>query len=280
MPHGTVFELRNPITLVGILALLSLLNGCDRIVLNRQRPSPAFIVGDIDQDQEISREEWESVYGTNGLTRAVLEFDWGDCDRNGRLTWEEYFRVRARRQRCQSSPLETLMREAGQVTLHEEVLTPIISAKDIHLARVSLMRNTQRLVKAKFHEHYSEQDKVPGGLYLFTLSCGAVEQLEIPEISRDFRQFSRLALLKEGPHAAIRCTVTNNSRHTFTYLQLRLTTAFAEGEAEAFHGKSLWIPPRASRDLWIFPGEGQPVPRVMVAGFRVKQESRDIPGRL
>ncbi len=180
MHHGTDLERRSPVAVLGVLAVLMLLAGCDRIVLRWQQPSPAFIAGDIDLDGQISREEWESVYGTNALTRAVLEFDWGDCDRNGRLTWEEYFHVRIRRQRCQSSSLETLVRQGGGATLHEEVLTPIVSAKDIYLARVSLMRNRQRLITAKFHDDYSEQDKLPGGLYLYTLSCGDIEQLEIP----------------------------------------------------------------------------------------------------
>ena len=259
-------------TALGVLCLLMLWDRWNPSVPVWQSPTPAFMERDIDRDEEISREEWESAYGTNASTRAVLEFDWGDCNRNGRLTWEEYFRVRVKRNRCQTAPLELFLHKTGQIALHDEVTTPIVSAKDIHLARVSLMRNRQRLIAAKFHEDYTEQEMVPGRAYLHTLSCSDIEQLEIPQISQDFRQFSRLAVLEPGLHPGIRCTVSNGSDYTFTYLQLRLTTLLAEGSAHVFHGKTLWVPPRESRDLWIFPDREWPVTKVSLVKLRVKRD--------
>jgi len=184
------------VALVGVLLLLGLA-AVEHAGVLRQRPSLPFVELDIDRDGEISREEWEARYGTSALINAVLEFDRGDCDRNGRLTWTEYFRVRHRLQKCEAGPVEVRLSQARRADLDAGALAPIVSARDVHLARVSLQRHRQRLIEAKFHEQYSERDLSPGEPYLHTVSCSGTEVLEILDFSQDFRQFSRLADL--GP---------------------------------------------------------------------------------
>ncbi len=251
-----------------LLALALLLTGCDRMRFSWQGPDPVFTASDIDQDGELSREEWERMHGTSAADTAVVDFDRADCDRNGRLRGDEYFPLRFKDAHCQIAPLEVLERQAGRRVFAAAAVASLYSAKEVHLAQVSLVRNRHRLVRAKYHDDYSEQDMQPGTLYLYTLSCGGLEQVEIPEMSQDFRQISRLGLLEPGFHPAIRCTVNNRSGHTVTYLRLRLTVKAGEGEATAFHGKTLWIPPQDSRGLWVLPGAEQPLVAIDLLAVR------------
>lgn len=241
-----------------VLALTLMLAGCGRMVFAWQGPDPVFAAFDIDRDDAVSREEWERAYGTSALDDAVLEFDQGDCDRDGRLTWDEYFLVRFREEHCQTAPLQLLRMQAGSSAAAADV-TSIHHAKEFYLARVSLLRTRQKLVAGKFHEGYSERDMQPGTLHFYRLACGGLEQVEIPAMSRDFHEISRLGQQEPGFHPAIRCTVSNLSDHTVSYLRLRLVVRTPAREAATFHGKTLWIPPRDSRDFWVLTGSAQAV---------------------
>jgi hypothetical protein len=236
-----------------------------------QSASPAFIDHDIDRDHSISREEWESRYGTSAASLAVLEFDWGDCDRDGRLSWQEFYSVSVRHRQCGRSPLEMLRPQARGVVLDEEADALIISDRDLQLARVSLARTQQRLVEAKFHEHYTEQDWPTGAMYLHGVACKEPEEIEIPELSRDFMRFSRLSEFPRGRRSAIRCSLANRSRHTFTYVQLRVSIA-GDDSVETFQGKTLWVPPQESREFWILATGGRSVTGVSVLSVRTARE--------
>jgi hypothetical protein len=264
-------EVRNTwLTSAWVLVLTLMLAGCGRMMFAWQGPDPVFAELDIDRDEVVSREEWERAHGTSALDEPVLQFDRGDCNRNGRLTWEEYFALRFKEQHCQASPLQFMSAQPGSSKPIEADMTSIHNAKELHLARLSLVRSRQKLVKGKYHEDYSERDMTPGTLYRYTLSCGDPGQIEIPEVSQDFREISRLGFLEPGFHSAIRCTVSNQGTDTVTYLRLRLTHESAEGEATTFHGKTLWIPPQDSRDLWVLPGSADPIVAIELLAVRLK----------
>lgn len=255
-----------------LIGLALVLAGCGRMMFAWQGPDPVFAGFDIDRDEIVSREEWERAYGTSALDEAVLDFDRADCNRDGRLAWEEYFSLRFKEKHCQRAPLQLLQMQAGRRVPGEAALVSIHNAKEIHLGRVSLVRNRQKLVAGKFHEDYSERDMAPGTLFHYTLSCGQPEPLEIPAVSQDFRQLSRLAQVEPGFQHAVRCTVRNHGTHTVTYLRLRLVLKAPEGEVAAFHGKTLWIPPRDSRDLWVLPGSTLPIAAIDLLAVRLKDD--------
>jgi hypothetical protein len=253
------------------LLLLFCAGSWDRSGIVLRPPSPAFVNHDIDQDHWISREEWESRYGTRGGSGAVLEFDGGDCDRDGRLSWQEFYGVSVRHRPCARSPLAKLHQQPSAAALDPDLDALIVSDRDLQLARVSLARTRQRLVAAKFHEHYTEQDWPTGAMYRHALACGEPEEIEIPEMSRDFSRLSQLAELPRGRRSAMRCSLANHSRRTFTYMQLRVSMSGDES-VETFHGKTLWVPPQEARDFWILPETGLSVTGVSVLGVRIAHD--------
>lgn len=260
----------------GVLFIMLLLAGCERTLFVWQGPSQSYLGHDIDGDSRISREEWERGYGTSASEAAVLDFDRGDCDRNGRLTWEEYFELRGRSRRCPPGALEVLQSGANATAEARTDTLVILNAREINQAWLSLVRNRQRLVAAKFHEDYSEQDLPPGTGRLFRLTCGSMERLEIPSISQDFREISRVALLAPGPHPARRCTVENFMRDdTITCLRLRIGLP-EDRKSQMFHVKTLWVPPSSTRDIWILPGAGATPTTIELMAVRVKAQKRNV----
>lgn len=252
--------------------LLLCVGSWDRSDVVLRPPSLAFIDHDIDLDHWISREEWESRYGTSASERFVLDFDRGDCDRDGRLDWQEYYLVDSGRARCQASTVGASASQSTPTAVGVGSDALLISDRDLELAYVSLARSRQRLVAAKYHERYGEQDWPSGMLYQYSLSCGESEPFVIPELSQDFRRLSRLATLSQGPHAAVRCSVVNRSRHTVTYLRLQVSVATAQGSADTLHGKTLWVPGGESRDFWVLTDPSRTVARVSVLGVRVARD--------
>lgn len=256
---------------MALLFAMLLLAGCDRTFFAWQGPTQRFAAADIDRNAELSREEWERWYGTSALNAAVLDFDRGDCDRNGRLSWEEYFRLRYRTDRCAPGALELLQRQSPASWFAGNDPPSIFSAKEVDQAWLSLVRNRQRLIDAKYHAEYSEQDLPVGATHVFKMRCGDPEPLEVPATSQDFREISRLPLLDVGIHTAIRCTVENGMRDgTITCLRLRFLWEEPEGRIHTFHVKTLWVPPQSTRDLWVLPPKQKSPAAIDLLAVRVK----------
>jgi len=251
--------------------LLLLLSAWDRGSVVWRPPSTAFLDHDVDGDLVVSREEWESRYGTSAATPEVLAFEHGDCDRDGRLTWQEFHGVVRWRTKCATSALEVLQRQAG-TGADAEAAVEILNDKDLQLARVSLSRNRRRLVAAKFHEGYAEQDWPAGTMYQHSLDCGEAEEVDVPATSQDFRRLSRLAALEEGSRTGLRCSLRNRGQLTLTWVALRISTKGNGQQAVEWHGKAVWVPPRASREFWVFADSSRIVVSVSVIAVRSAHE--------
>ncbi len=101
-PHWFEMKIFHRVVLVGFAFAACAAPGCQPIQFEWQGPSRTFRNIDINGDGVIVRPEWEEKYGTHvsAADAAVVQFENADCQRDGRLSWGEYFRSRFKGKSC------------------------------------------------------------------------------------------------------------------------------------------------------------------------------------
>jgi len=209
-------EISRRLLTVAFIYLLCAAPGCQPIRFEWQGPSSAFKALDLNGDGIVTRPEWEAKYGTV-MSRAdagVLQFENADCERDGRLTWREYFQARFKGRTCDTAWLSFYL---------EDSTKPSDVAVEILGGRGSM--NDESLFSM-----YSESPRPASPQAPPSLECAPGRWAE----------------------AQIECSLTNTLKQdTLTLIVLTVTAEVDGSRSASTHAKTVWVPPGTSTQLII-----------------------------
>jgi hypothetical protein len=227
-------EISRRLLTVAFIYLLCAAPGCQPIQFQWQGPSTAFKVLDLNGDGIVTRPEWEAKYGTlvSRANASVLQFEHADCERDGRLTWSEYFQARFKGRTCDTALLSFYLEDSMK---GPDVAVEIVGGRD--------SMNDESLFSM-----YSESPRPVSAQGPLRLECSPARWTE----------------------AQIECSLSNALKQdTLTLIVLTVTLEVAGSRSASTHAKTVWVPPGTSTQLIIRSRSAKLTSNVEVKEVRV-----------
>lgn len=238
-PHSIAMEGFNAMSFsrrilaVVVIYVVCAAPGCQPIQFEWQGPTTAFKSLDLNRDGIVTRPEWEAKFGAT-ISRAnasVWEFDRLDCERDGRLTWTEYFKGKFKGRRCDTAMIRFYLE------------APV----DPPDGSVEVLGGTGSVSNELLFSSYSESPGSESLEYLLELQCDQVRTA-----STD-----------------IECLLSNRMEEdTLTLIIFSLTVENSESRSTSSHAKTVWVPPRSSAPL-VVRSRDSTVHGIEIRDFRV-----------
>lgn len=231
-------------TLAGVLFILLGAPGCQPRRFEWQGPTAAFKRIDHNKDGELSRPEWQATSLKTNIFNAEFRFmEASDCNRNGRLTWPEYFRGVLERESCFTE--DAIYPPASAMDAIETYIFPwLLTGRELEiLASRNVFRSPTESLAIATEEYPGDihEGKLPTDSDSVTVAC-----------EDDSKLYLNAFIESRQPsiYPASDCTVTNTSQaNTVTLLILKVVTVYADREETTWHAKSVFLPPATTMRL-------------------------------
>lgn len=230
-----------------------------------QGPSNWFKVIDRNTDGDISRIEWEYQYLRTSIYSASFnEFEFADCNHNGRLTWHEYFQSNFNHRHCDPSGGPLYSSASSMMTApHTELFPAVLSDIEIRVLTSNAYGYKEGLQRgiSQYPNDISEDEASAAELASIQIKCGETYGEIVPD------RFTNGASVK---HPAIKCTIDNDLENADVSLLVLSITAEIKGAINhTWHAKAVHIPSQTTSNITVFLGNGTGSATVQLENIRI-----------
>lgn len=253
-------ELSKSVKTACALACLPLLGapGCDPYMFSWQGPTPYFKnILDQNKDGLVSRLEWQfRTPETNVFSGGFSQYERNDCDRDGNLSWNEYFHGFMKHKRCRNG-------EEGGVYPYLEASTRYHTS---YVPRLMTSKEAARFADAKYSSRHlpfveyaegiahgvSERSLSASELESISSTCDEAEELPI---------HSNLYIFQAGNFPSISCRIENdNAAVAINFIAVESEANYSGSPETTWHGKAVAIMPNSSETIvLVYPPDVAPL---------------------